>query len=321
MGRSTRQQVILAKVETTIGTDAVPTGAANAVLVSDVEITPVESNNVDRNIIWPWFGASEQLQGSVMKKISFTVELQNGGTAGTAPAYDALLQGCAFAGVTATTPSRFTYSPISASLKTLTIYAHDSGVLHKYLSAMGDVEFSIPIGGKPTMKFSFTALDGGETAVSNPAATLTAYKTPLASTSVNTASPVFGGTLSAGAVSGGTTYASTGLQSLKMGNSVQFTELTGANSVDITDRKVTGSIELELTAAQEVAMLADVKANTLRSFSILHGVGAGYQARIWCPGVQLSNPKKVDRNGTRLIGFDFTAVPVSGNDEVQLILL
>lgn len=321
MGRSTRQQVILAKVETTVGTDAAPTGALNAVLVSDLEITPVESSNIDRNIMWPWFGASEQLQGSIQKKISFTVELQNGGTAGTAPAWDALLQGCAFAGATATTPSRYTYSPVSAAFKTLTIYAHDSGVLHKYLGALGDVEFSIPIGGKPTMKFSFTALDGGETATANPSATLTGYKTPLASTSVNTVSPAIGGTLTAGAVTGGTTYNSTGLQSLKMGNSVQFTELTGANSVDMTDRKATGSIELDLTAAQEVSLLADVKANTLRSFSILHGVGAGYQVRIWCPSVQFSNPKKVDKNGLRLIGFDFTAIPSAGNDEVQIILL
>lgn len=321
MGRNTRQQVILAKVETTIGTDAVPTGAANAVLVSGLEITPVEATNVDRAIQWAWFGASEQLQGSVQKKITFEVELQNGGTAGTAPAWDDLLEGCGFAGVTGATPARYSYNPISASLKTLTIYAHDSGVLHKYLAAMGDVEFSVPIGGKPVMKFSFTAIDGGDTAVANASPTYTAFKTPLAGTSSNTASPILGGTYSAGVVSGGTTYPSTGLQSLKMNNAISFTELTGADSVDITDRKAGGSIELDLTAAQEVSLLADVKANTLRSLSIVHGVSAGYKVLVWCPAVQLHSPKKIDKNGRRLIGFDFTALPSAGNDEVQIILL
>lgn len=321
MGRSAKKSYILAKVETTVGTDALPTGAANSVLVSDLTINPVESSNIDRGIQWGYFGASEQLQGSIQKKLEFTVELQNGGTAGTAPAYDALLQACAFAGATGTTPSRYTYTPISASIKTLTIYAHDSGVLHKYLAALGDVEFSIPIGGKPIMKFSFTAIDGGDTAVSDPTPVYTNFKTPLAGTSSNTANPILGGTIAAGVVTGGTNYPSTGLQSLKMGNVLSFTELTSIDAVDITDRKATGSIELDLTAAQEVALLASIKTNASQSLSITHGTTAGYMVRLWLPAAQLYAPKKIEKNGRRLIGFDFTALPSAGNDEVQLILL
>lgn len=321
MGRSSRKSYILAKIETTVGTDASPTGAANAVLVYDVSINPVESSTVDRNIQWGYLGASEQLQGSIQKKLEFSVELQNGGTAGTAPGYDALLQACAFAGVTGTTPSRYTYSPVSSVFKTVTIYAHDDGVLHKYLAAQGDVEFSLPIGGKPSMKFSFTAIDGGDVAASNPTPVYTSFKSPLVGTSFNTANPVLGGTLGAGAVSGGTNYPSTGLQSLKMGNAVTFTELTGADGVDITDRKAAGSIELDLTAAQEVALLAAVKANTTQSLSIKHGSAAGASVLIWMPAVQLYKPKKVEKNGRRLIGFEFTAMPLAGNDDVQIILL
>ena len=41
--RYIRQTVILAKIETVSGTDAVPTGAANALLISNMNITPLEA--------------------------------------------------------------------------------------------------------------------------------------------------------------------------------------------------------------------------------------------------------------------------------------
>jgi hypothetical protein len=35
----------------------------------------------------------------------------------------------------------------------------------------------------------------------------------------------------------------------------------------------------------------------------------------------LTNPKKVDLNGKRLVGFDIRALPVTGNDELRIICL
>ena len=81
MPRYVRNTLILAKIETTYGTDATPTGATDAVLVSDVTITPLEAQNVDRNNIRGFFGASEQLVATNYCKVGFTVELVGSGTA------------------------------------------------------------------------------------------------------------------------------------------------------------------------------------------------------------------------------------------------
>ena len=96
-GRYIANTVILAKIEVTQYTDSVPTGAANAVLVGNVNITPLDAQNIDRNILLPWMGEVQQIVGPASKKISFEVDLAGSGTAGTAPAYDALLQACGFA--------------------------------------------------------------------------------------------------------------------------------------------------------------------------------------------------------------------------------
>ena len=86
MGRSTRKYAILAKIQPTAGTDSVPTGGANAMLVSNVQVNPLVANNVDRNLLRTYYGSSEQLIGSNYKELSFDVEICGGASAGSSPA-------------------------------------------------------------------------------------------------------------------------------------------------------------------------------------------------------------------------------------------
>lgn len=320
MPRYARNAVILAKVETVVGTDASPTGAADAVLVSELSITPLEATNVDLAYIRPYFGSSPQLVATAVKKISFTVDLAGSGTAGTAPQLGDLLLGCAMAEASLSTPTRIEYTPISTSLKTLTIYAHDDGVLHKYLASMGTCKLSAQVSDRPKLQFEFTALDGGETATANPAATLTAWKTPVAMTKANVVDITLGATYTTGALTGGTAYASRGLD-IDFANSVQYTPLLSNESVDITDRQMAGSVQLDLTAANEVTFMSSVRANTLQSLALTIGTVAGNKAILYAPNVQLINPSKQDVNGRRLIGFDLRLVPSAGNDELRIVFL
>lgn len=328
MARYIANTVILAKIEATQYTDATPTGAANAVLVANVQINALDAQNIDRNVIQPYFGAGAQLVGPASKKVSFEVDLAGSGAAGTKPAYDDLMQACAFASnndAALATP-RWSYTPVSTALKSVTIYVYDDGVQHVFLGCMGSVEFALGIGDRPVLKFSFTGRDGGDTAVANPAATLTAYKVPLAVTNANSGQATIGtayaaaGASWAAVLAGGTPYPGTGILSLNMNNALQFTPLLGGDSVDITNRGPTGSIELDLTAAQEASFMTDVKANTLRALSMQHGTVAGNRVALFMPAVQLTNPKKIDKNGRRLIGFDFRATTAAGNDEVRLMV-
>ena len=87
MPRYIRNTVLAAKIETTYGTDSTPTVGANALLISDVTITPLNAQNVPRNLVRPYMGASESLIGPASVQCSFSVELQSSGTAGTAPSW------------------------------------------------------------------------------------------------------------------------------------------------------------------------------------------------------------------------------------------
>jgi hypothetical protein len=326
MARFVRNSVLTAKVEAAYGVDASPTGAANAVLVSDLSINPLNANNIDRAQIRPYFGASEQLVGSAYVEIEFSVEFQHSGTAGTAAAWDGLLQACGFsAGSALTSPARVEHTLATnySALNSATLYYYDDGALHKLLGARGTFSLDLTVGSRPLLKFKFTGLDGGITATTNATPTLTAWKAPLVITDTNTGAVVLGGTYAAGAISGGIEYVSGGLE-IDLGNSVQFTDLLGTasasgQSVEITNREVSGRVTFDLTAANEASFMASVKANTTQSLGLVHGTTAGYKMLVHMPVVQLINPKKEDRDGRRMIGFDLRAMPSSGNDDIRIV--
>lgn len=326
MARYARNSVVLAKIETTYGTDPTPTGAADAILVSNLSVNPLNANNVDRDLVRAYFGASEQLVGSAYVEISMDVEFQHSGTAGTAAAWDPLLQACGFsAGSALTTPARVEHLLATdySALKSVTIYYYDDGVLHKLLGARGSFSVNLNVGERPVFSFKFLGLDGGVTATTNATPTLTGFKTPLVVTDTNTGAVTLGATYATGALTGGTEYVAAGFD-FDMGNDVQFTDLLGTatlagQSVDITNRGMSGKLRLDLTAANEVTFMAAVKANTVQSLAVVHGTTAGFKLLVFLAQVQLINPSLEDVNGRRLIGFDMRVLPSAGNDEIKIV--
>lgn len=314
--RFSRNAIILAKLETTYATDPTPTGAANAILVSDLSINPLNANNVSRDLIRPYFGGSEQLVGTASIECSFTVELQGSGALGTAPGYGPLLRACGMAEAI-TASARVDYTPITNSQESVTIYYHDDGVRHILLGARGTFELKMNINERPMLMFRFVGIDGGISAQSNPTPTLTAFKTPSVITDPMTGDVTLGCTYSTGTLSGGTGYPSRGIE-FNIGNAVTHTPLLGGETVDVTQRDVTGKIELDLTAAQEVSFMASVKANSTQGIGIVHGTATGYTVLVHAPAVQLINPSKVDLDGKRMIGYDLRAVPSTGNDDLRI---
>jgi hypothetical protein len=316
MTRKIRNTAILAKIETTYGVDAVPTGATDAILISEATFN-LAYNNVDRNNIKGYMGGDEQLAGTRYVEMSFGVEISGSGAAGTAPAWGKLLRACSFA-ETITAASRVEYNPISTALDAITFYHHDDGVLHKALGCMGTVQLAMGEGERPMLRFTFTGLDGGLATAANPTQTFAAWKAPQVITDANTGDIKLGSAYSAGAITGGTAYPSRGL-SLDVANQVAKISLLGGQSVDITNRAVIGSMQLELDAAEEVAMFADVNANTLTTMSFEHGTTAGAKVLFHMPSVQRINPKHADYEGRVQIMFDLRVLPLDGNDELVIV--
>lgn len=320
MSRYIRDTAILAKLETTAGTDASPTGASNSMYVSNVQITPVDARYVSRDAIRPYFGGSEKMLSTVNKAVSFDVEAVGSGTAGDAPAWGVLLRACGFAEAE-TASTRVDYTPVTNSQESATIYVYDSGVLHKLLYAKGRVELVLKQGELPKWRFNFLGVDGGDSAATVSGFDVSAWQTPQVVTNQNTADLTFGATHStsgAPALSGGTTYCSTGLE-LNFGNEVNHIPLLGCESVEITGREVVGKAMLSLSASQEVSFLSTIAAGSTQSVGLLHGTVTGRKLLVFGPAVQITEPSKDELTGRRMLGYTLNFIPTSGNDEVRIV--
>lgn len=321
MARYNRNMVLLAKVETTNGTEEAPSALTDGILIAEsVEVTPMDITYAERNLLLPYFGGSQSLIATMNTRVSFQCEIAGSGTAGDAAAWGQLMQGCASAEAVLATPARVENTPVSTALKSLTIYLYDDGVLHKLIGSMGNVRLMMRIGETPKFQFDFLGSYTAVTAVALPAPTLTAWMVPLPMAKANVVDITLGCTYATGALTGGTAFPSTGLE-VDIGNRAIFLTNLSNERAEITDRTTTCNFELELTAAQEVTAAAAVVANATTGLGFTINGTAGNKIILFLPQIQRTAMRKVDRDGIRFIGFDAKSVPVTGNDEWRLVQL
>lgn len=162
MSLLTRKRTVLAKIETSYGVDAAPTGAANALLVKNLSITPISAELVSRDLIRPYLGNSEQLLAQTFVQMEFEVEMTGAGVAGKTPAYDPILRACGMTSEFNETPVAITRSGTTATVSLIDhgFIVGDRVAIHgateaeyngdKLLTAVTDDTFDYTVTGTPT---------------------------------------------------------------------------------------------------------------------------------------------------------------------------
>lgn len=302
-----RKRAVLAKIESTYGVDPTPTGAANAILIRDLEVSPMESKGVARSLVRPFFGNDESLPGTVNAKITFGCEIAGAGAAGTAPAFGPLLRACAFS-ETVTAGVRVEYAPVSAALESVTIIANVDGVQHKLTGCRGTVSFDFSEGAIPVMKFDMTGVFNAITDTAAPTNIFTAWQKPLPCNRVNT--PTF-------SLHGYSAVVEK--LSLDMANVIAFRSLIGgAEQVLLTDRKPAGSVSMEATTVAAKDWWTTIKNATTGALQLVHGTAAGNIVQVDAPNVQITSPKYADKDGVAMLNGSLVVVPSAGNDEIKI---
>lgn len=118
MALFSRSRLIQTKIESSYGTDPTPAGT-DAVLVRNLDVSPIEAETVSRDLIRSYMGNSDQLLANTRVAINFEAEFAGSGTAGTASRLDSLLRACGFTATT--TGSAVTGSSQAGSAGSITL--------------------------------------------------------------------------------------------------------------------------------------------------------------------------------------------------------
>ncbi|WP_027237247.1 phage tail tube protein [Leisingera caerulea] len=273
-----RDKRILFKLEGTYGTDAAPTGAANAILGFDVTLKPMEGQDQERDLEQPGMSANGTIPLDLHSKLTLTVDLSTSGAAGTAPAWGSLLRACAVA-ETITAGTSVEYTPIVNGQESGTVHISIGGTRYVMLGTRGTAEFMLDAQATPKIKFDLTGLFTLPADTAAPAVDLASWTEPLVVSHNNT--PVF--------TIGGTALVMKTAK-LALGNKVEPRFLVGAERVLITDKSelFETTVEAQQLAAFNPFQMA--MAMTQVPVAVTHGTEAGKIASLSLPTAQMQRP-------------------------------
>ena len=243
----TRKTLVLAKIESTYGSDPTPSASTDAFLTMGTDVKR-NFTAIQRDVQLASLTRKKDVGKERFTEVTFKYELVGSGAAATAPRTGILLQACGFA-ETVNSPTDVTYAPSSTSLKSITLYVYKDGMRHIVTGCVGTFTLTCTAGNQAMLEFTFTGKYADKTD--------TAFPTPTYETTVD--NPPL-------CVSAGLTYNSTSFVvnevGVDMANTVSkrpsINEAFAIAGFQITDRKpsVTFDPEAELVATYDLKMMS-----------------------------------------------------------------
>jgi hypothetical protein len=313
---SWKSKIFLVKPETVYGTDASPTGSANAILAVGVTLVPMEGDDTSRELELPWMGAQASLPSGLRSRIRGRIELVPSGTRGTAPAWGPLLRACGVAEVVTAPDSGeeilgdVTYSPISEDFESVTIHFWIGGTRYVLKGARGTGIIRANAQGIPYFEFDMLGLFTTPSETTRATPDLSKFKKPKVVSKANT--PAF--TINA------VNFVMRNF-ALNLGNRVEPRLLVGHESIIISDKTESVQTTVEgvpLTTYNPYSMAED---QTSLAIALTHGKTDGDRFSLSIPTAQQRRPASLEQSQNILEWpLEFLPLPGEGNDQWTLTL-
>ncbi len=305
-------RVIAAKTEVTYGTDAAPTLAANAVLTRNYSTTPLEVDQIDRNLDSAKYGATRQKPSNARMRSSYEVELAGSGAAGTAPKWMTLLaaMGMKPAELTAGQDATQKFAQPTNPKGSLTEYAWVDDQLRKMLGQRGSFTLDFTAGALPFASLSTTGLvpTAAPRAVQVPAAAdFTGWTEPLEVNNENSLATLDG------------FAAVTRSLRIETGTQVNLRNLVGARYVKSGNHNATARMVVEAPSVAAKDYLAKLQTGDLIAWAFTHGKVAGNIVEVSGTKAQITAIAETEEDDTLMFDISLLLTVDGGADDLILI--
>lgn len=302
-----KSKILAFELETTYGAGETLTGA-DAFLATDVRLLPQEGTDTERDLETPFMSTDGTIPAELHSKISFKVELQGSGAAGTPPpALGKLLRACATAEVI-TPATSVAYNPVSDG--------HESGVFHVWIGdtryvlagARGNAKPMISAQGIPYVEMNFNALYAAPSEQTRITPDFSAFQKPKIGSKANT--PTF--------TIDGTDFVLREA-SLDFGNKLENRFLIGRESVLITDKSEALEVKVEAQTLSTFNPFAAAIAGDELAVELVHGTEAGKIVTLDVPRAQIQRVQGLESaQNVKEWPLRFIPLDNAGNDQWTL---
>lgn len=305
-----KSKIILVKGEgANYGADAAPTGPLNGMLLTDVQLQPMEGEEVSRNLELPYMGGQETFVTAVRAVLTGSFELVGSGTAGTAPDWSVLLRACAVAQII-TANTSVEYVPVSEGHESVSIHFWIGPSRHILLGARGNAVITANANGIPVCRVTHTGLFVLPADQARPTVDLSRFQMPQVATKANTP----------GLTIAGTSFVMRSFE-LNLGNDVQPRMLVGAERIIIVDKAETIRTTVEAVPYATYNPYQRALANTRTAITLQHGTVAGRRVAIAAGQAVQQRPAGLENNqNVAEWPLGFVPLPAAGNDQWKITL-
>ncbi len=304
-----RNKILLFQIEAAYGIDPAPTGANHAFLATDVQLSPMEGNDVSRELETPYLGAQPTIPTELHRRLTFNVELVGSGAAGIAPGWGPILRACGCA-ETIVPNTSVTYNPVSDDHESGTFYIWIDTTLFRLSGSRGTANMSYTAQGIPYLQFEFTGLYSQATETPRVQPDLAAFQKPLVASDFNT--PTF--------TMNGADFVMRSCM-LNLGNQVEPRFLINAENILITDRVDVLQTTVEAVPLTNFDPFTLAREQTTVPIVLSHGRDAGLISTLNVPTAQIQRPQGLE-SAQNIVEWPLRLVPLptAGDDQWTLVL-
>lgn len=306
----TQRSMILAKVESTYGTDPTPTTSADAIQVFDIDLE-VMRESLKREAHDVTMSPLTEVMGDGLAKLKFSCHLKGSGTAGTAPDWVVLANACGFYNTNVAVTSD-TLKPDDTPTTSCTIWVYKDGIKYALTGCRGEMKLSLESGKIGILQFEFQGKYALPTDVTFPASVTLDSTKPV---------PVLGATFTFGSYAAIANKLELALNNEIVKNT-SFNQAYGVESFEITKRDPSGSMTVNavLRATSNADFWSYMENGTTKALSIVIGGTAGNIATITAPICVVRTIKNGNQGGIATWEVEFQLARSSGGDELVIAL-
>ncbi|MFQ3664671.1 MAG: phage tail tube protein [Sphingomonadaceae bacterium] len=308
--------ILTAKLEASYGTWAAPTAAADAMVVFDHQLIPMESEEVRRQVEKGFRGGNSSAYTAIRQRQTFSTELAGSGTVDAPAFWAVLLRGCMFdAPVPA--PATHVVYPIRTAVDdgaSISVGAFKGGVLSSPMrGARGNATLVFEEKQIPRIDWDFVGLLQESNIIAAGSPGTIALPDPPVGQEVSLTNTVI--------QLGGTTLGVRRL-SIDLGNKLEYFSTTGQRQVLFgkdeggDGRQVTAEAVFELPNPATKNFFADILPRTALAFSLVHGLTAGNIVEITSSRAILGRADFSVESGRLFMNCPIEFIPTSAGNEL-----